>query len=252
MGGHWVVYKITAGSVVEKMKVWRSGSPRGPRKRRVKGSSTLRKLERNLRAAVKALARILNANFSHKDLYLTLKYDDAHLPEDWRQMEKDRSDFIKRVKKTLKKQGITGTKWVSVCSEIDGRTGEVVRPHIHIPITGDGITFHDGQWWIGHETLDNLWGKGSVYAEPLRRQKDYTALALYLIRQAGRQTDRKKYHTSRNMTKPVVEEYIALTDRELKAPKGAVTVDKHYDVLSGANYIRYIKPETGKGRVRRE
>ncbi|MBQ0037472.1 MAG: hypothetical protein KBS74_02245 [Clostridiales bacterium] len=203
----------------------------------------MRKMEANIRAAVKQLARTLNANFTHKDLYITLKYDDEHLPEDWKRQEKDRAEFIRRMKSALKRQGIRDTKWVSVCSEVDGKTGEAVRPHIHIPISGDGITFRDGEWWIGNENLTELWGKGSVYAEPMRRQKDYTALAIYLIRQAGRQTDRRKYHTSRNMVKPTVEEFIALTDRKMQAPAGAVTVEKQYNALTGANYLRYIKPE---------
>lgn len=248
--GRWVVYKIISGSVVEKVKAWRCGESSGRRKR-VRGSSTLKKLEANLRSAVKNLARILNCNFSEKDLFLKLGYDDAALPADWRQQEKTVELFIRRLKKQLKRQGCGQVKWVSVCSEKNSRTGEAARPHVHLVISGEGMTFHNGQWWCGEKSLEEIWGMGGVYGEPLRRMSDYTPLALYLLRQAGRETDRKKYHVSRNMDKPVVEEYDVLTDRELRAPAGAVVVDKRYDVLTGANYIRYIAPpkrtRTGKG-----
>lgn len=239
--GRWVVYKIVSGSVVEKVKAWRSGEPTG-RRRRVKGSSGLKKLEANLRGAVKSLARTLNCNFSEKDVFLKLGYDDASLPEDWREQEKTVELFLRRLKKQLKKQGVGRLRWISLCSEVNGTTGEAVRKHVHLVISGEGLTFSDGAWRCGDKTLEEIWGMGGVYGEPLRRMPDYTPLALYLIRQAGREPDRKKYHVSRGLKKPVVEEYEVLTDRELRAPAGAVVTDQRYDAVAGVNYVRYIAP----------
>ena len=241
-GGYWVVYKITSGRTVERLKSWRRGTPAGPRRRRVKGSATLRKMEANLRAAVKHLARVLNCNFQAGDMHLTLKYDDAHLPADWKAQEQDAAAFIRRLKKALQRQGATVVRWVSVCSDKDGDTGDQVRPHIHLVVTGRGISWTDGAWRIGEKSLTDIWGNGSVYGEPLRDQADYTALAIYLLRQAGNQPDRKKYHVARNMEKPIIEESIARTGRELTAPRNSRVVERAYDATSGTNYVRYTLP----------
>ena len=199
-------------------------------------------MEANLRAAVKHLARVLNCNFRSGDMHLTLKYDDTHLPADWKAQEQDAAAFIRRLKKALQLQGVTEVRWVSLCSDKDGDTGEQVRPHIHLVVTGRGISWTDGAWRIGEKSLTDIWGNGSVYGEPLRDQADYTALAIYLLRQAGNQIDRKKYHVARNMAKPIIEESIARTGRELTAPRNSRVVERAYDAATGTNYVRYTLP----------
>lgn len=249
MGGHWVVYKIKAGCVVERIKVWRSGTAQTTRARRVKGSSTLRKIEANLRAAVKRLARILNANFSGRDVFMKLGYDE--LPADAQAREAEISAFLRRLKRQMRRQGVKTVKWVSVDSEKNGESGAPARPHAHIVITGTALRFESGRWMCGDRTLEEIWGHGDVWAEPLRNMSDYTPLALYLVRQAGGGENRQKWHSSRNMEKPTIEEMVAVTDRELRAPAGAVVTEKVYDPERGINYVRYIAgtaQRTGRGQ----
>lgn len=241
-GGYWVVYKIVSGRTVERMKRYRRGTPPPQRRHRVKGSSGLKKMEANLKAAIRHLARILNCNFHHGDMHLTLKYDDAHLPTSWQQQEADATAFIRRIKRVMS----GGVKWITVCSEKDAESGDPVRPHIHVVITGRGFTWQDDEWFVNGKPLKDIWGKGSVYGEPLHDQADYTALAIYLLRQAGDQADRKKYHVSRNMAKPVIEETVAVTGRELRAPADSKVVERHYELERGVNYIRYITREKTK------
>lgn len=244
-----MVYKIVSGRMVEKIKAWKRGSAPSVRRRRIKGSSTLKKLEANLRAAVRHLARIISSNFSRRDLLVTLSYDEEHLPKTWQAQEKSAADFLRRLGRARVKAGIREPmKWISVCSERDGDTEEPVRRHVHMVITGAGIEHRDGHWWVGERTLDDIWGLGLVDGVPLRDQADYTALAIYLLRQAGREADRKKWHSSRNMAKPVITEEIARTGREPRIPRGGKVMERQYDAEAGRSYIRYVAPERNGGQ----
>lgn len=236
------MYKIQSGNVIERYKAWKSGTPGKKRGGRMKGSSTMKKVEQNRQGAVRRLARVLNANFSHADFLLTLNYDEEHLPADWESHERDRALVLERIKKRLKKLGMPAARCVSLCADRDGKTGREVRRHIHVVISGDAIRYDGGVWRLGEEPLRDVWGRGNVDPEQLWNQDDYTGLAVYLLRQARTdKADWKQYHTSRNMVRPVAEEECALTGRELRAPKGTVVMENHYDARSGSGYIRYVK-----------
>ena len=242
------MYKIQSGNVIERYKAWKSGTPGKKRGGRMKGSSTMKKVEQNRQGAVRRLARVLNANFTHRDFLLTMKYDNEHLPADWEGHERDRALVLERIKKRLKKLGLPAARCVSLCANRDGKTGREVRRHVHAVISGDAIRFDGGVWRLGEVPLDNVWGKGSVEVAQLWDQDDYTGLAVYLLRQARTdKADWKQYHTSRNMVRPVAEEETALTGRELRAPKGAKVLENHYDARSGSGYIRYVK--TGRRKA---
>jgi hypothetical protein len=241
--GYWAVYKITAGKVVEKYMAWKSGKPGGKRAGRVKGASTVKKMEANMAGAIRQAARTLNANFSAADVLMTLNYDDEHLPESWEEHEKDRELMLRRINKRLARMGLPAARWLSVCADRDGKTGRAERRHIHVVLSGEGMTYRDGAWRLGGESLTEIWGKGRAWCEQLYDQEDYTALAAYLIRQArSDKADWKKYHTSRNLERPQPEEEIRLTGRQLRPPRGAVVCENHYDARNGSNYIRYIRP----------
>ena len=76
----WVIRTYKCGRVIEKSKFW---APAGTRVRggRVKGNTSAAKHDQNARQAVRMVARILNCNFCHGDLYVTAKFDDDHLAE---------------------------------------------------------------------------------------------------------------------------------------------------------------------------
>ena len=69
---------IQSGAVVEKI-VCRVGANAKPRKARRKGATVPRKQDANDRDCIKRAARIVNCNFSHGDILLSLKFDEPHL-----------------------------------------------------------------------------------------------------------------------------------------------------------------------------
>ncbi len=59
----------------------------------------------NLKYAYQKLELLIAANFGKKDIYATLTYDNAHLPENRQEAKKKVSAFVKRLRKAGEAQG---------------------------------------------------------------------------------------------------------------------------------------------------
>lgn len=248
--GMYMITKIISGSVVERRKTYvgRRPSRRGAR---IKGASSEKKQENNRQQAILTLARTLNCNYSHGDGYLTLSFADEALAACGGTLEgakKAGRKFLDRVGYRMKKHGEV-LKWVLVPSELDGETGELVRVHIHVVISGHGLRLEDGVFYLYDEKLEDVWGNGEVDVQILRRQKDYYPLARYLIIQARGAADEKKYSVSRNMVKPRVEHLYTWSPAPLRVPAGASPLPgTRYDPETGVNFVRYIPAQRDPAR----
>lgn len=241
--GLYLITKIISGEVVERRKsyVGRKLTRRGAR---IKGNSSERKQEGNVRSAMLALARVLNCNFSHGDALLTLNFGAAGLEECGGTIEgatKLARNFIDRMARRMKKHGDV-LKWVLVPSERSGETGEAARVHVHLVVSGHGLRLEEGEFYLYDQKLNALWGRGTVDVQVLRHQKDYYPLAVYLIRQARRGADEKKYSVSRNMVKPRIERTYVTSAAQLRAPAGATVLPgTRFDPEHGVNVVRYLR-----------
>ncbi len=246
MEGKWVIRTYKSGRVIEKSKFWVPKQVQ-VRRGRVKGSTSAAKRDSNAKSAVRVLARILNCNCVGGDILLTVKFDDAHLPCDHKSADKAVENFMRRLKRAMKKLG-REVRAVIVPSDMDGETGRSVRAHAHIVLMGSGIRFDEGKWLVGDKPLQEIWGNGSAYAEPLHDQADYTPLAVYLMRQARRGEDEKKWTRTRNLREPEIRESEARTGAALRQPARALLVEEgEYHAENGCHYIRYIEPEKKTG-----
>ena len=248
--GMYMITKIISGSVVERRKTYVGHRP-SRRGARIKGASSEKKQENNRQQAILALARTLNCNYSHGDGYLTLSFTDDALAACGGTLEgakKAGRKFLDRVAYRMKKHGKV-LKWVIAPSELDGETGELVRVHVHVVISGHGLRLEDGVFWLYDEKLEDVWGNGEVDVQILRRQKDYYPLARYLILQARGVADEKKYSVSRNMVKPKVEHLYTYSPAPLRVPTGASALPgTRYDPEAGVNFVRYIPAQRDPAR----
>lgn len=245
-GGYWMIRTVRSGKVVEKSQFYRGErKPRAPKR---KGSTTAARADRNMMTAARILARTINCNWGAKDLWVTLSYDEEHLPDDAAGADRACSLFWRRLGRELREQGVKlAGFWIT--ADKDPETGETVRLHQHLLISGEGVRVawaEDGslaECSIGGRALADIWGQGGVHIELLREQEDYTPIAVYAVRQAAGGENAKKWHTSRGLKKPVVEsERIVTYARELHTPPGATVSEiGHYDEASGTHYIRYIR-----------
>ena len=242
----------------------------GKRWRRAKSQEDKR--DENARQAVRVAARILNCNYTPEDYLVTLTYSDenwgalfgecgsdqsagiaavAALPRDDRVdgagtieavMEKARAvvrDQLDKVRKKAKRDGVL-MKTLTVTSDLDPETGEVVRVHHHVVISGEAM-----------KLLEESWKYGLVHTEHLYRQDDYTPLAAYLLGQVRHAENRKKYSCSRNMVQPKVEEMVleSCPDNEIRVQAGAKVLDRTpYKEGCVSQYVRYKRKPSSRKR----
>jgi len=151
-------------------------------------SETQKKL--NQRNAERKLIRLLNTNFTKKDIRFDLTYDETHRPETPEDAQREMQNFLRRVKRFRKKHSLPELKYVAV-TEI-GKTNK--RLHHHIVMSGG----------VDITTLAEIWGKGYTTAKPLQfDESGIVGIAKYLVKEPilG-----KRWCASRNLEQPKVSE----------------------------------------------
>lgn len=251
--GMYVITKIVSGSVVERRK---SKTMRRPSKRggRVRGNSSEKKMEGNRQYAILQLTRSFNCNLRPGDVWLTLKLDEEHMAccgGTFEGVKKEAKKFVDRLCYRMKKAGVV-CKWYLAPSEIDGETGELVRPHAHLVMTGTGFRMEDGVLLLRNECVDDIWGQGSVDVQFVRHQKDYYPLAKYIINQSRGVPDEKKYTCSRNLKKPKITRSVVFSGAQLRVPAGATVLPgTRYDPEAGQDFVRYIPADRQERAARK-
>lgn len=161
---------------------------RGRGKRRKPTSEMQKRL--NQRNSERKLIRLLNTNFTKKDIRFDLTYDDCHYPNSPEDALRQMQNFLRRVKRYRVKHEMSELKYVAV-TEIGKKSG---RLHHHIVMSG-GIDINE---------LAEIWGRGYTTAKPLQfNEFGIVGIAKYLIKEPilG-----KRWCASRNLEKPVESE----------------------------------------------
>lgn len=164
---------------------------RGRSKRRKPTSEVQAKL--NERNAEERLVRLLNANFTGEDIEIHLTYATGTLPETDEDARRDVQNYLRRVKRKRKKEGLPELKYVAVTEgEAGGR-----RYHHHITMSGG----------IDRSELEELWGYGYANARRLQFcETGVEALARYVTKQfrdkKSEMLYRKRWNASKNLVQP--------------------------------------------------
>ena len=191
--------------------------------------------KRNERRARQQLARTINANFQPGDLYVTLTFDDCHLPNSRKQAEREADNFIRRVRYHM---GRDAHRLRHVCKLAQGnRSG---RWHIHIV-----MNLRDAN------VVRALWGRGSVKVSWLDNHRDYTGLANYLFNQRDAECTGKRWKQSNHMRRPSVKKtQIKGKNRRFSGEKRAILrgyslqEERGPDAVSEYWYARYLRIDT--------
>ena len=253
--GHWVIRTHQAGAVGEKTKFWVPGKRPGGKSRKNE-KAQIRKQEQNEYSSLKQAARILNANFTKRDVLLGLDYsgkgmeklekwiakkgiileelDEAErLQIYWDAADHELTNCLRRAKAQAKKLGVE-LKAFYITSDMDPRTGETVRVHHHLVINREAVPAFEQAWKnLGSVDWETLWSY----------QEDRFDLAEYLLKQVRRIPDAKKYKTTRNLIRVKPKDRIVLSDAELRVPRHAKLVYRQEFSKPGQpQYIRYVLP----------
>lgn len=157
-----------------------------------------RQAQRNLneKNSRKQCERLINENFSDRDIWATFTYTDENMPSSMKEAQKDMTNYIKRINYRRKKKGLKNARYIYVteCSEKG-------RWHHHIVMDGD----------IDMDTVEVTWNKGKRN-EVRRLQKDENGLsgmAMYITKQkkqkgAAGSKYQKAWKASKGLKKPDV------------------------------------------------
>ncbi len=195
--GGYRVKSIRSGPLVECeiYPVWYTAADRKKIRKHTGTRAAQQKL--NEINSIKQLTRLINANFTERDIWLTLTYDDDHLPHDYETAVKDSGNYIRRLRRALASAGSEDQLKYIVVTEIRTADGEPVRAHHHIV-----CNFPD------RDVAESLWRMGGR-TQSRRLQPDnfeYSGLAGYLGKQSRSRDPStritRRWRVSRNLARP--------------------------------------------------
>lgn len=215
--------------------------------------STAARRALNFRAAWQKLRLILAANFGRGDLWVTLTYDDAHLPDGRKAAKKRMTLFLDRLRDARRRAG-EELRYVYCTEELTDDGGR--RLHHHLVLNA-------GQARQDYELLRSLWTDGSnVEIRRLGEHDlfgdDFLELAQYMTKERDPEAKTiavgdKSWVSSRNLARPVVENETVGDNVTITAPPGARIIDSNniHNEYGSYDYIVYLLPEDAPELLRR-
>ena len=213
----------------------------------------IRRAEKNATQALHEAARIVNNNFRVKRDYLvTLTLSDEGLQELigkagsddpdalLMSMRKEIAHLVKRTRYALKERAGELRYW-AVASDLNGKTGEAERPHIHIIVSRAGARAVMEAWKLGEVKQAK-----KLYSA---HHGDLTDLVEYLLGQVRRIGGEKRYIPSRNLVPPkATKPRLARNpDAPLRVPKGCAFIWRSEQREGYAQRLRYARPPKDGG-----
>lgn len=184
----------------------------------------------NLKYAYQKLELLFYANFGIRDLYVTLTYDDDHLPRNRADARKIMQAFWKKLRKVRKAKGQQLLYiYVTEHKHNEGRW------HHHAVINATGEDYN---------LIRQLWGQGNVEYKPLciDRDKNFETLARYFCKEQRDKVGQRLWSGSRNLRKPESECFRVPNDTPLSVPESAeLTFEDTGDINTAYGHYHYIK-----------
>lgn len=209
-GGRYRLKTIKSGDYLESeiYPLWETNSK--DRKAKIKES---RLAQRNLnnKNTIKKLIRLMNCNFTDKDIMCTFTYDDAHLPSNVKKAQRDMVNYLRRLKTYVKKHNLPELKYIYVTEYSEEKK---IRVHHHLV-----INFAD------RDIAEKYW-KGGARTQSRRLQPDefgLEGLARYITKDPK---GTKRYTCSQNLKKPIV----TVADSKMTSAKVLKLIEHRIDV----------------------
>jgi len=195
----------------------------------------------------KQFIRIINTNFTSSAYYVTLTYNNEHLPESYSEALKNAENYTRRLKYLNPNARI-----ISVTG-YGRRTG---RLHHHYIMSGISESDIRSRWTFGTIVKVEHLRKHNYY-NGVDHGEDFTALAVYLHGHASDLHKGKRWKQTKNIQQPVRDKAkqvkrVYSVKCPPKAPRGFVFVEartgEYYK--SGYVYFKYVRAVYGPPCVR--
>lgn len=188
------VKTIKSGNMLEVEAFPLHKKPQGNRKKK-KHTSRESQQRLNDKNTIKHVKRITHANFTEKDMWATWTYSDDRLPADHEQAKRDMQNFIRRLKRWLKRNGQEDfeLKYIYV-TEFDDEGEKKTRVHHHMI-----MNFPD------RDIAEELWNGGGRVQTRRLQPDDHglEGLVRYILKDKKNRPT-KRYTISRNMKQPKI------------------------------------------------
>lgn len=182
------VKTIKSGNMLECeiFPIWDNGDALKRAPRANKSRSAQNNL--NNKNSIKTAVRLINTNFTAADIYMTVTYDDIHLPDTIEAAGAEVYKFIRRLKRYIEKHNLPKLKYLYTTHK-GKRTNRI---HHHII-----MNFAD------RDVAESLWhGGGRRNAKRLQPDNfEYEGVARYIVSDGQ---GAKKYVCSQNLSEPQV------------------------------------------------
>lgn len=194
----------------------------------------------NLKHSRQKLELLLAANFGKSDYYITLTYDDAHLPPSRPAAKKILKSFFARVRKHRRARN-QDLKYIYVTEGLHGAK----RIHHHIVINGYGDI----------DDLMSLWVYGHTKHEHIN-PRQFDDLATYLTKEPRDgipQNGKRCWTPSLNLNKPTAQSEVVADDLDLVPPAGAIILEhiENHTEFGSFTYYKYFVPNPAPRLLRR-
>lgn len=177
---------------------------------------------------------LLAANVRQGDWFVTLTYDDGHLPDCWDRADKSMQWFFRKLRERRKPEK-TIYFYNIERAHFSSRPDCCHRWHHHAVIPQE----------VPLETMRELWGKGHIDAHPIKLDKDHTygSLATYLLKESNEFPGKRGWRSSKGLAKPEVDCLIVDDDFVIQPPEsdGVMVLDNPGPQLTVYGRFQIIK-----------
>lgn len=185
----------------------------------------------------KHFVRLVNTNFTSAAYYITLTYDNAHLPSSYAEAVKNLDNYIRRLRYSNPHAKIVA---------VTGHGSRSGRLHHHLIVSGVSEGDILGKWLLGEIAKVEHLRKDNYY-NGVNHGEDFTDLAVYLHRHAPAEHKGKRWKQTKSIQQPVQEktkpvERVYSPERPPKAPRGFMLVEARTSdyYKSGYVYFKYV------------
>ncbi len=194
--------------------------------------------EYNRRKSEKHFVRLVNTNFDHNAYYVTLTYDNEHLPATYEEAERNLENYKRRLQRynpNIKLIAVTG----------EGKNSG--RLHHHLIILGAAEKDIIEKWTGGNIARAEHLRKHNYY-NGVDQGEDFTALAEYLFHHTEQVTKGRRWKQTKKLEQPkeqkpqkVCRSYSE--KKPPKAPEGYKLVAVQTSEYFGSGYVcfKYVR-----------
>ena len=196
--------------------------------------STKARQRQNIKAACKALEMLIAANFTARDLVLTLTYRNKDLPDSRKDAVGNLKKLFRDLRAYRKARG-QELKYIYVTES----KHEKGRLHHHVVINSTGADL---------DVIKSLWRWGDDIEMDYVDTRQYRALAEYLAKEpkeAGARNGKRMWTPSKNLARPI-QKCDWIDDRvTLEPPPGATVLESSSERNEFGEYVylKYLLPE---------